>query len=205
VPARRLDAFQESAGRSVAQRGLPILQFTSQEIAPDIPASAAMPRDNVCWPTRARGRGGNRVKMRAMEQTIVFRPFIATMMLTLVVWAYMYARRLLFIFRSGLDPKQMTPSELARLSPPLVSNPSDNLKNLFEMPTVFYAVVLYVYATHQVDMVYVGAAWTFFVFRASHSAVHCTFNFIPMRFALYVLSAVALWFMVLRAAVAAFG
>jgi hypothetical protein len=29
--------------------------------------------------------------------------------------------------------------------------------------------------------------------------VHCTFNFIPLRFALYVISAGALWFIVLRA------
>jgi hypothetical protein len=138
-----------------------------------------------------------------MDQTVIFRPFLATMLLTLVVWVYMYGRRLPFIFSSGLDPKQMTPLELARLSPPQVSNPSDNLKNLFELPTVFYAVVLYLYATNQVDSAYVGAAWGFFVFRALHSVVHCTFNFIPLRFALYVISAGALWFMVLRAALAA--
>jgi hypothetical protein len=126
------------------------------------------------------------------------------MLLTLVVWVYMYGRRLPFIFSSGLDPKQMTPLELARLSPPQVSNPSDNLKNLFELPTVFYVVVLYIYVTNQVDTAYLWAAWGFFLFRALHSAVHCTFNFIPLRFALYVISAGALWFIVLRAALAAF-
>jgi len=36
-----------------------------------------------------------------------------------------------------------------------------------------------------------------------HSVVHCTFNFIPLRFVLYVTSAAALWSMVLRAAWAA--
>ena len=126
------------------------------------------------------------------------------MLLTLVVWVYMYGRRLPFIFSSGLDPKQMTPLELARLSPPQVSNPSDNLKNLFELPTVFYVVVLYIYVTNQVDAAYLWAAWGFFLFRALHSAVHCSFNFIPLRFALYVVSAGALWFIVLRAALAAF-
>jgi len=126
------------------------------------------------------------------------------MLLTLVVWVYMYGRRLPFIFSSGLDPKQMTPLELARLSPPQVSNPSDNLKNLFELPTVFYVVVIYIYVTNQVDAAYLWAAWGFFLFRALHSAVHCTFNFIPLRFALYVISAGALWFTVLRAALAAF-
>jgi hypothetical protein len=138
-----------------------------------------------------------------MHQAAIFQPFVATMILTMVVWAYMYGRRLPFIFSNRLDTKQMTPAELARLSPPQVSNPSDNLKNLFELPTVFYAVVLYLYATNQVDTAHLGAAWVFFLFRAMHSAVHCTFNFIPLRFVLYVVSAGALWFMVLRAAVVA--
>lgn len=140
-----------------------------------------------------------------MDQAAIFRPFVATMVLTMVVWAYMYGRRLPFIFSNRLDPKQMTPLELARVSPPQVSNPSDNLKNLFELPTVFYAIVLYLYATARVDTGYVVAAWGFFLFRAMHSAVHCSFNFIPLRFILYVISAGALWFMVLRAAITAFG
>jgi len=139
-----------------------------------------------------------------MNQAVIFQPFLATMILTLVVWVYMYGRRLRFIFSSGLDPKQMTPLELARLSPPQVSTPSDNLKNLFELPTVFYAIVLFIYVTQQVDAAFVGAAWGFFLFRALHSVVHCTFNFIPLRFVLYVISAVALWFMVLRAAMSTF-
>jgi hypothetical protein len=138
-----------------------------------------------------------------MNQAVIFQPFIATMLLTMVVWFYMYGRRLPFIFSSGLDPRQMTPLELARTSPLSVSNPSDNLKNLFELPTIFYAVVLYLYATQQVDRGYVVAAWAFFLFRALHSIVHCTFNFIPLRFALYVISAGALWFAVVRAALAA--
>jgi hypothetical protein len=134
-----------------------------------------------------------------MNQDVIFQPFLATMILTFVVWVYMYGRRLTFIFASGLDPKHMTPLELTRLSPPQVSTPSDNLKNLFELPTVFYAVVLYIYVTHQVDAAFVGAAWGFFLFRALHSVVHSTFNFIPLRFVLYVISAGMLWFMVLRA------
>ena len=140
-----------------------------------------------------------------MDQAAIFQPFVATMILTMVVWIYMYGRRLPFIFSSGLDPKQMTPLELARVSPPQVSNPSDNLKNLFELPTIFYAIVLYLFAANQVDAAYVGAAWAFFLFRALHSAVHCTFNFIPLRFVLYVISAGALWFMVVRAAIAVMG
>jgi hypothetical protein len=130
----------------------------------------------------------------------ILLPFVGTMLLTIVVWSYMYARRIPFILRSNLTPQQLTPAELARLSPAEVANPSDNLKNLFELPTIFYAAVLYLYLTQQVDVSYVVAAWVFFAFRVLHSAVHCTFNFVPLRFWLYAISALALWFMVLRVA-----
>lgn len=135
-----------------------------------------------------------------MDRTAILLPFVGTMLLTMVVWFYMYARRIPFILRSKLTPQQLTPPEFARLSPPEVANPSDNLKNLFELPTIFYAVVLYLYEADQVDGLYLGAAWVFFVFRVSHSVVHCTFNFVPLRFWLYAISALALWFMVLRLA-----
>jgi hypothetical protein len=130
----------------------------------------------------------------------IFAPFFAMMFLTLVVWVYMYARRIPFIRGSGLRDDQLTPLELARVSPPEVANPSDNLKNLFETPTIFYALVLYLHVTQSVDAIYVAAAWIFVGFRALHSLVHCTFNLILLRFTLYALSTLALWFMAVRAA-----
>jgi len=41
-------------------------------------------------------------------------------------------------------------------------------------------------------------------FRVLHSAVHCTINIVILRFWLYCISALALWFMVARAALGAF-
>ncbi len=141
-----------------------------------------------------------------MAPQAIFGPFLATMLLTFAVWVYMYVRRIHFIETSKLRPQDLAiPGELARLSPPAVSNPSDNLKNLFEMPVLFYALTLYLFATGQVDTVYVYAGWTFAAFRALHSAVHCTFNRVMLRFWLYAVSTAALWFMVIRAALAHFG
>ena len=93
------------------------------------------------------------------------------------------------------------PGELARLSPPAVSNPSDNLKNLFEIPVLFYALSLYLFATGQVDGAYVAAGWVFVAFRALHSAMHCTSNVVMVRFYLYLISTLAVWFMLVRAAI----
>lgn len=143
---------------------------------------------------------GTRQASKHMEKTNILVPFVGMMLLTLVVWIYMYARRIPFILATKLTPEQLTPVEFARLSPPHVANPSDNLKNLFEMPTIFYAVVLYLTATAQVDAPYVAAVWIFFVFRILHTVAHCTFNYVPLRFWLYAISSVALWFMVVRMA-----
>lgn len=135
-----------------------------------------------------------------MTQTAIFGPFFAMLLLTLVVWVYMYVRRIRFIRKNDVSPKDLAvPGELARISPPEVSNPSDNLKNLFEMPVIFYALSLYLFVTNQVDAVYLGAAWGFVAFRALHSAVHCTINLVMLRFYLYLISSIALWFIVIRA------
>jgi hypothetical protein len=135
-----------------------------------------------------------------MNPISIFAPFFAMIALTVVVWIYMYARRIPFIVRSNFTPEQLFPMELARLSPPAVSNPSDNLKNLFELPTLFYALVLCLYVTNHVDATFVWAAWLFVGLRVLHSAVHCTFNFVPLRFWLYAAGSLLLGFIAVRAA-----
>lgn len=141
-----------------------------------------------------------RARIRRMEQTKIFAPFFVLILLTIVVWFYMYARRIPFITKNRLTPDQLRPTEFARLSPPDISNPSDNLKNLFELPTIFYALALYLFVTKQVDGVYLAAAWLFVGLRVLHSAVHCTINIVIVRFWLYAVSAMALWFIAIRAA-----
>ena len=121
------------------------------------------------------------------------------MFLTMIVWVYMYAKRIPFINSLELEPNQLTPAELSRLSPPSVSNPSDNLKNLFEVPLIFYVSALVLYATNQVDDFYLWASWVFVIFRVLHSAVHCTINIVMLRFSLYAISCASLFVILFRA------
>ena len=137
----------------------------------------------------------------SMAQTAIFGPFFATMLLTLVVWVYMYVRRIRFVTKNDVSPKDLAvPGALAQLSPAAVSNPSDNLKNLFEIPVLFYALTLYLFVTGQLDAFYVNLGWVFVVFRTLHSVVHCTFNLVMLRFYLYLIATLVVWVMVIRAA-----
>ena len=84
---------------------------------------------------------------------------------------------------------------------------SDLYKNTMDDPeaAVFYALALYLFVTQQVDATYVGAAWSFVAFRVLHSAVHCSINIVPLRFVLYLLSSLAVWFIAARAALQQLG
>ena len=80
------------------------------------------------------------------------------------------------------------------------------------MPTKFAGTLvwalrrfLYLFVNQRVDFAYLFAAWVFVAFRVLHSAVHCIFNLVMLRFYLYLVSALAVWFIAVRAALSQFG
>jgi hypothetical protein len=136
-----------------------------------------------------------------MTQQQILWPFIAMMLLTLVVWVTMYLKRVNYMKAHRIHPEKLkSPEQLAALIPPEANAPANNLKNLFELPVLFYVLCLFLLVTEQVDTLYVVVAWLFVLFRYLHSFVHCTSNHVMTRFRLYALSSFALWFMVLRSA-----
>jgi hypothetical protein len=88
--------------------------------------------------------------------------------------------------------------------PDAVNLPSNNLKNLFEMPVLFYALCMALYALGRADDEYLMLAWVYVGLRAAHSVVHCTVNIVNLRFAAYFLSSLVLVFMLLRFALQVF-
>jgi len=141
-----------------------------------------------------------------MQDPAIFGPFLAMMLLTFVVWLVMYTRRLRYLFKNKIDYRTInTREKAAGLVPEQISYASDNLKNLFELPVLFYALCLYLYVAGLVDQIYLAAAWLFFVLRVLHSIVHCTKNIVMLRFYLYSAAALVLWFMLGRALIRELG
>lgn len=148
-----------------------------------------------------------------VNQDDIFGPFLALLILTMLVWFYMYSKRIPFLVGyiekhkgEGLTMEDMADPKSRHYFPKIVAptsvvNPSDNLKNLFEVPVAFYAMVGYLFVTNSVDTIYVRAAWAFVALRYVHSANHCTINHVSARFYTYVVSTMALWFMLVRASI----
>lgn len=136
-----------------------------------------------------------------MNHALILQPMIATMLLTLAVWVYLYARRLPAMQKLKLPAQTYTTPDKAReFLPEAVSYPANNLMNLFELPVLYYALCLVLLVTQTVDTVYLAAAWGFFAFRLLHSAIHCTVNRVLPRFLCYLASSLLLWLMLLRTA-----
>lgn len=135
-----------------------------------------------------------------MSQESIFIPFFGLMVLTIVVWAYMYYLRLSFMVSAKVEPQALaTNREVINVIPSHVNTPSENLMNLFELPVLFYAVCIFLYVTKQVDGVYLALAYSFLILRVIHSVIHCTYNKILPRFFSYLLSSLMLFLLVVRA------
>jgi hypothetical protein len=73
---------------------------------------------------------------------------------------------------------------------------ADNFRNLFEVPVLFYALGTVALATHQTPSWLVVGAWAFVALRVLHSFIHCTYNKVMHRLAVFLTSfglLLALW------------
>ena len=127
-------------------------------------------------------------------------PVLATLILTLLVWIYLFVQRISYSRGHGIDIEAFkTPGDTAALIPGPDSTASNNFKNLLEMPLVFYTICFYLTIFGQIDGIHVTCAWVFVAFRVLHSLIHCTFNRVALRFGSYMVASIAAWIMVVRA------
>ena len=69
---------------------------------------------------------------------------------------------------------------------------ADNFRNLFEVPVLFYALCATVLATQSASIPLAIGAWLFVALRAAHSTIHCTYNKVVHRFAMFAASTLLL-------------
>lgn len=73
-----------------------------------------------------------------------------------------------------------------------VALPNRNYMNLLELPTLFYAVCIALFALKQVGSADLALAWVYVGLRAGHSLVHLTYNNVLHRLGLFATSNVVL-------------
>jgi len=127
-------------------------------------------------------------------------PLLALVFLTFLVWIFMYVTRLGEMKRKSINPQTL--DTRAHGQALLTDSPAqaDNLKNLFELPVLFYVAVLLALVLMIQDQLLVQLAWGYVALRYVHSLVHCTYNRVMHRFIAYAASCLVLMFMWARLA-----
>jgi hypothetical protein len=120
-----------------------------------------------------------------MRAEIIFFPAIAMFFLTASVLARMGMARKRAVETREIDPKFYRLYNQGQ-EPPHLRQLTRHMQNHFELPPLFYAVILMLYVTGSVNSQAVITAWLFVALRALHTYVHLGSNFVPRRFMLFI-------------------
>jgi hypothetical protein len=125
-------------------------------------------------------------------------PVMALVAWSLVIWLWMYVRRLPAMSKAGIRPQEAAfPGGLNGL-PASARQAADNYNHLMEQPTIFYAAALAIQVDGHADGWALHLAWAYVALRVAHSLVQVTVNVVSLRFPLFVLSTICLAVMVAR-------
>ncbi|MCV3209957.1 MAPEG family protein [Mesorhizobium sp. YC-39] len=124
-----------------------------------------------------------------MNQTAIFWPVLAQVLLVYIVYLVM-GRRRYGAMRSGeAKAGQFKTRSTEPASSVTVAN---NLSNQFELPVLFYVLCLALHQTNGVNYLTLALMWIFVISRYAHAWVHLTINDLRLRSRIFYFSAVVL-------------
>jgi len=81
---------------------------------------------------------------------------------------------------------------------------TDNYNHFFEQPTLFYAIVIYIYLVKNTDDLHVQLAWGYVILGVLHSAIRLTTNNVSCPVLAFILSSFCLLAVITRELIAVF-
>jgi len=103
-------------------------------------------------------------------------------MLAQIGWTFLLYVWLTIARQRAVKAGEVSYDDFARHDEPHhVARIAYNLSNQFELPVIFYAVVVLLIATNNVTSIDIIAAWVFAAGRVIHSLVQCLTDNVPLR------------------------
>jgi hypothetical protein len=124
---------------------------------------------------------------------------------TALTWIIMTAVRLPAMNAAGLTPDDAKHTSELHVLKGTPRQMADNYNHLFEVPVVFYALVLAIVFSGRADEVHMYCAWGFVISRVIHSLWQWTSNAVAIRFPLFALGWILLMVMTVRELMAYIG
>jgi hypothetical protein len=124
-----------------------------------------------------------------MQPISILLPVLVLAFWTFIIFVIMAPARFYFLRMKHPQTAAHT-KNLKGLLPPWTERVADNYNHLFEQPVVFYVITLSIAVINNIEPLMIQLAWAYVALRVLHSIVQITFNFVPLRFTLFVTS----WF-----------
>jgi hypothetical protein len=125
-----------------------------------------------------------------MSPQMVFGPVFAMVALTFGLMFWMASARTRAIKRGEVKIRDMALGQ--SVWPVREQQVSNAYHNQFQLPLLFYVLVILAYLTRHADLLFVLMSWVFVVLRYFHAYVHVTSNHVPNRFMVFAVGAVLL-------------
>lgn len=116
---------------------------------------------------------------------------VAMVFLSFAVAVRMFLIRVAEMKEKRLHPQAIADSNQSSAALQVVKA-SDNYRNLFEMPVLFYLLCSFLVSLNMSQTYFVIGVWLYVALRYGHSYVQCTYNKVMHRFRLFVSSAIVL-------------
>lgn len=128
-------------------------------------------------------------------------PVLGLIIWSLIVWGILYARRIPMLKGADLNNDNVkSPDGAWKEQLPLrVQAPAHNYNHLMEQPTIFYALMFFLFLTDKSGSLALGFAWSYVALRIIHSLIQINSGPILPRFLVFSLSTFCLVGMVVTA------
>jgi hypothetical protein len=110
-----------------------------------------------------------------MKQELILYPALLMALITLGIGIVLYRMRFVAVKQGDLNPAYFLYNRGAKL-PDYLARVEQNYSNQFELPVLFYAVVLLLYVSHSANIYQLCLLWGFVLSRVVHSLIHIRLN-----------------------------
>jgi hypothetical protein len=128
-----------------------------------------------------------------MNIQMVLLPVFVQVGLTFALMFWMANARVGSIKRGETKMRDIALRQLAWPAKP--QQVSNCYASQFELPLLFYVLVIFAWLTKQTDLIFLVMAWIFVVMRLVHAYIHTTSNHVPTRFNAFAVGAIVLLLM----------
>ncbi|MGB2420257.1 MAG: MAPEG family protein [Porticoccaceae bacterium] len=124
----------------------------------------------------------------------IIYPVFSLVILTFIMLAATGITRLISVRRRQVHPRYYVLMS-GDTPPDYVQKVGRNMANLLEVPVLFYLLAVLVVVFEINNQLLVDLAWLYVALRLVHSIIHISYNNVPHRFVVFVLSVVTLMIM----------